>query len=86
MHSSSHVFSLHLKKAVGGFESVLGCRLGCDTAVDLAVLHLLRLGEQMLMVRMLGALLGHLVDRHILGETRLPVEQVGMPVIGVWGN
>ena len=86
MHSSSHIFSLHLKKAVGGFELVLGCRLGCNTAVDLAVLHLLCLGEQMLMTRMLGDLLGHLVDCHILGETRPPVEQVGMPVLGVWGN
>jgi hypothetical protein len=50
MHSSSHIFSLHLKKAVGGFELVLACRLGCNTAVDLAVLHWFRLGEQMLMV------------------------------------
>ncbi len=54
--------------------------------VDLAVLQSLHLGEQMLMVQMLGALLGHLDDRHILGETRLHVEQVGMPFLGVWGN
>ena len=86
MHSSSHVFSSHLKMAGGGLELVLGYRLGCNMAVDLAVLHLLHLGEQMLMVRMLGALLGHLDDRHILGETRDPVEQVGMPFLGAWGN
>ena len=44
------------------------------------------LGEQMLMVRMLGALLVHLVDLQIFGETRLPVEQVEMLILGVWGN
>ena len=38
------------------------------------------------MVRMLGALLGHLDDRHILRETRLPVEQVGMPFLWGVGN
>jgi hypothetical protein len=86
MHSSLHIFSLHSKKVVGGLDSVPGCLLGCDTVVDLAVLHLFRLGEQMLIVRMLGALLVHLVDLQIFGETRLPVEQVEMLILGVWGN
>ena len=86
MHSSLHIFSLHSKKVVGGLDAVPGCHLGCDTAVDLAVHHLFCLGEQMLLVRMLGALLGHLVDLQILGETRLPDEQVEILVLGVWGN
>ena len=86
MHSNLYIFSLHSKKFFGGLDSFPGCRLGCDTAVDLAVFRLFRLGEQMFMARMLGALLGHLVDLHILGETRLPVEQVEMLVLGVWGN
>jgi hypothetical protein len=82
MHSSLHVFSLHSKKVVGGLDVVPGCWLGCDTAVDLAVLHLFHLGEQMLMIRMLGGLLGHLVDLQILGETRLHVERTARP----WGG
>jgi hypothetical protein len=86
MHSSLHISSLHSKKVVGGLDSVPVCRLGRNTAADLAVLHLFRLGEQMLMVRMLVALLGHLVDLQILGETRLPVEHVEILVLVVWGN
>ena len=61
-------------------------RLGRDTAVDLAVLHSFRLGEQMLMIRMLVVVLGHLVDLQILGETRLPVEHVEILILVVWGN
>ncbi len=38
------------------------------------------------MVRMLVVLLGHLVDLQILGETRLPVEQVEILVPLVWEN
>ncbi len=83
MHSSLHIFSSHSKKVVGGLDSFPGCRLGCNTVVDLAVLHLFRLGGQMLMVPMLGALLIPLVDLQIFGEIRLPVEQVEMLVLGV---
>ena len=86
MHSSLHISSLHSKKVVDGLDSVPVRRLGRDTVVDRAVLHSFRLGEQMLMVRMLVAWLGHLVDLQILGETRLPVEQVEILVLVVWGN
>ncbi len=40
----------------------------------------------MSMVQMLVVLLGHLVDLQILGETRLPVEQVEILVLVVRGN
>ena len=87
MHSSWRISSLHSKKVVGGLDSVPVHRLvGRDTAVGLAVLHSFRLGEQMLMVRMLVALLGHLVDLQILGETRHPVEHVEILVLVVWGK
>jgi hypothetical protein len=86
MHSSLHISSLHSKKVVGGLDSVSVCRLGRDTAVDLAVLHSFRPGEQMLMVRLLVAMLGHLVGLQILGETRLPVEQVEILVLVVGGK
>ncbi len=74
MHSSLHITSLHPKKVVVGLDLVPVRRLCRDTAVDLAVLHSFRHGgEQMLMVRMLVVLLGHLVDLQNLGETRRPV-------------
>jgi hypothetical protein len=38
------------------------------------------------MVQMLVVLLGHIVDLQILGETRLPVEPVGILVPAVWEN
>ncbi len=86
MHSSLHISPLHSKTVVGGLDSVPVCRLGRDAAVDLAVLHSFRLGEQMVMVRMLVVLLGHLVDLQILGETRHPVEHVEILVLVVWGK
>ena len=86
MHSSLHIASLHSKKVVGGLDLVPVRRLCRDTAVDLAVLHSFRHGgEQMLMVRMLVVLLGHLVDLQILGETRRPVEHVEILARVLWG-
>jgi len=74
-HSSLHTISSHWKMAVAGFGLFLGHRLCYDMSVVLAALHVLRLGEQMslmkmlvdvlvcldsLLVRMLGAVLGRL--------------------------
>ena len=86
MHSSLHISPLHSKTVVGGLDSVPVCRLGRDAAVDLAVLHSFRLGEQMLMVRMLVAWLSHLVDFQIRGETHFPVEHVEILILVVWEN
>ena len=88
--------------AVAGFGLFLGHRLCYDTLVVLAALPVLRLGEQISLVKMLvavlvrldirlvqmlGAALGRLdIFRDILGETPLPVLQVGIIVLGVWGN
>jgi len=85
-HSSLHISSLHSKKVVVGLDLFLVRRLGHDIAMDLAVLHSFRLGEQMLMVRMLVAWLGHLVDLQILGETHFPVEHVEILGLVVWDN